>query len=122
MPFLLMIGLLIAYARKREDWRPERKVPAVYEIAFGVAATLVAILLLRAVLVPSSLPTLTRLDIVFGTGVAFLVAVSLAWIFIWEARDSPPREEEGFRIRLHEDGSITWERHVTRPDGPVEES
>jgi hypothetical protein len=91
MPFLLMMGLLIAYARKRGDWLPERKVPAVYEIAFGVAATLVAILPLRAVLVPSSLPTLTRLDIAFGTGVTFLVAVSLAWIFFWEAHDSPPQ-------------------------------
>ena len=95
--------------------------PSGYEIAFGVAATLVVILLLRAVLVPSSLPTLTRLDIVFGTGVAFLVAVSLAWIFIWEAHGSQPREE-GIHVRLHGDGSITWERPVTRPDGTVEES
>ena len=94
MPFILMIGLLIAYARKRKDWEPERKIPAVYEIAFGVAATLVAILPLRAVLIPSTLPTLTRLDIVFGAGVALLVALSLSWIFIWKA-PAPPAGPTG---------------------------
>jgi hypothetical protein len=91
MPFLLMIGLLTAYLHKRKDWLPERKIPTVYEIIFGVAATLVAILPLRAVLIPTSLPTLTRLDIFFGTGIALLVALSLASIFIWKDHASPPR-------------------------------
>lgn len=31
-------------------------------------------------------------------------------------------EEAGFHVRLHKDGSITWEGHVARPDGTVEES
>jgi hypothetical protein len=31
-------------------------------------------------------------------------------------------EEAGSHVRLHGDGSITWEGHVTRPDGIVEES
>lgn len=92
MPFVLMIGLFIAYALKQNDCEPERKVPAVYEIAFGVAATLVAILPLRAVLIPSSLPSLTTLDTVFSTGIALLVALSLAWVFIWKSRLPPPRE------------------------------
>lgn len=92
MPFILMIGLFIAYALKKNDYEPERKVPAVYEIAFGVAATLVAILPLRAVLIPSSLPSLTTLDTVFSTGIALLVALSLAWVFIWKSRVPPPRE------------------------------
>jgi hypothetical protein len=89
MPFVLMIGLFIAYARKKNDYEPERKVPAVYEIAFGVAATLVAILPLRAVLIPSSLPGLTTLDTVFSTGIALLVALSLAWVFIWKSHVPP---------------------------------
>lgn len=90
MPFLLMIGLFIAYTRTSNDWVPDRKVPAVYEIAFGVAATLVAILPLRAVLIPNSLPNLTRLDIFFGMGVTLLVALSLAWVFIWKNPAPPP--------------------------------
>ena len=92
MPFVLMIGLFGAYVFRRKNYTPERKVPTVYEVAFGVAAALVAILPLRAVLVPSSLPTLTRLDIVFGLGTALLVALSLAWVFIWtghQADDVP---------------------------------
>jgi hypothetical protein len=83
MPFVLMIALFTAYARKKKPSGPDRKLPAVYEVAFGVAATLVAILPLRAVLVPSSLPSLTRLDIVFSTGVTLLVALSITWVFVW---------------------------------------
>lgn len=88
MPFVLMIGLFGAYAFRRKNYTPERKVPAVYEIAFGVAAALVAILPLRAVLIPSSLPSLTRLDVVFGIGTALLVALSLAWVFIWTGQET----------------------------------
>jgi hypothetical protein len=108
MPFILIYGLFAAYLRQtkkakkeqkekkekekdgeRLGFRPERKVPAVYEIAFGVAATLVAILPLRAVLVPSALPSLTRLDLVFGLGIASLVALSLTWVLVW-SRPTPP--------------------------------
>jgi hypothetical protein len=113
MPFILIYGLFAAYLRQtkkakktekakekdgeRLGYRPERKVPAVYEIAFGVAATLVAILPLRAVLVPSALPSLTRLDLVFGIGIASLVALSLTWVLVW-SRPTPaesPGKAEG---------------------------
>jgi hypothetical protein len=87
MPFVLMLGLFSAYAWRKKNYVPEQKIPAVYEIAFGVAAALVAILPLRVVLVPSSLPSLTRLDIVFGTGATLLVALSLAWVFIWRSAE-----------------------------------
>jgi len=74
LPFVLLIAIgVYQYAYKKN-------VPKPYEVAFGVAATLVAILPLRAVLVPSSLPNLTRLDIVFSTEVALLVALSIAWV------------------------------------------
>ncbi len=94
MPFVLMLGLFGAYAWRKRNYVPERKIPAVYEIAFGVAAALVAILPLRAVLVPSSLPTLTRLDIVFSTGVTLLVALSLAWVFIWASVQRQPTPDD----------------------------
>jgi hypothetical protein len=90
MPFLLILGLFVMYACRKGrkgggavEYTPERTVPALHEIAFGVAATLVAILPLRAVLVPSALPNLTRLDIVFGIGITFLVASSIAWVWVW---------------------------------------
>jgi hypothetical protein len=77
MPFLLLITLGgYQYIR-------QRNVPKAYEVAFGVAATMVAILPLRAVLVPSSLPSLTRLDLMFSTEVALLVALSIVWVITW---------------------------------------
>lgn len=104
MPFLLMIVLFSAYASKKNDFMAARTVPAVYEIAFGVAATLVAILPLRAVLIPSSLPDLTRLDIVFGTGITLLVALSLAWVFIWKAPGSATTANHGPHAPVPEPG------------------
>lgn len=75
LPFLLLVALLAGqYVRSR---------PQAYEMAFGVAAALVAILPLRTVLVPSSLPGLTRLDIVFGIEAAVLVAGSILLAIIW---------------------------------------
>src|SRR6266567_4360700 len=74
MPFALLIGVFgIKYCRRGDEPRP-------FEVAFGVAATLVAILPLHAVLVPPSLPNTTRLDIYFGIGIAFLVASSVIWV------------------------------------------
>jgi hypothetical protein len=92
MPFILLIALFSAYAWRRKNektgkviqYAPARAAPTVHEIAFGVAAALVAILPLRAVLIPSSLPGLTRLDIVFSTGAALLVALSVSWVFVWK--------------------------------------
>lgn len=83
LPFLLIIGLFVAYARRKQIYGLDQDAPKVHEIAFGVAAALVAILPLRAVLVPSSLPNLTRLDIVFSTGAALLVGLSLTWVLVW---------------------------------------
>ncbi|HUL24456.1 MAG TPA: hypothetical protein VLW44_01620 [Streptosporangiaceae bacterium] len=103
MPFIFIILLFSTYilrkrakaAGKETSYSPAATAPAVYEIAFGVAAALVAILPLRAVLVPSSLPNLTRLDIVFSTGAALLVALSVVWVFVWkqqEVAESPAQQ------------------------------
>jgi hypothetical protein len=86
----------IGAERQQIGYSPDRTVPAVHEIAFGVAATLVAILPLRAVLVPSSLPSLTRLDIAFGISVALLVALSVTWVIVWPQQtpaESPGRTQ-----------------------------
>ena len=74
LPFMLLLAIGIY------QYTYKKSIPKPYEVAFGVAATMVAILPLRAVLVPSSLPNLTRLDIVFSTEVALLVALSIAWV------------------------------------------
>jgi hypothetical protein len=74
-PFVLLIAVFaIKYCRKPP------KLPEPYEVAFGIGATLVAILPLRSVLIPSSLPSPTRLDIYFGLGAVFLVAASVIWM------------------------------------------
>jgi hypothetical protein len=82
MPFLLLITLLwfkrIALRRSLE--------PA--DAAFGLAAAMVAILPLHQVLVPSTIPGLTRLDVLFGLGICFLVAASILWVVVWLPR--PP--------------------------------
>jgi hypothetical protein len=83
MPFVLIIGLAIAYGLRRRVYGVDNRSPAIHEIAFGLAAALVTILPLRTVLVPSSLPSLTRLDIVFSTEVAVLVGLTLAWVIVW---------------------------------------
>ena len=91
LPFLLLISLLL-YARvskKRAD---------ASDVALGVAATVVAILPLRQVLVPSSLPGLTRLDIFFGLGISLLVALSIFIVIIIpppEKADGQPPEKAG---------------------------
>ena len=88
MPFVLLIGVLgIRYFPRKMV--PERKIPEAYEVAFGVAATMVAVLPLRIVLVPNSLPGLTRLDIWFGVGITFLVASSILWVIAtsWVSAD-----------------------------------
>ena len=74
MPFLLLLPVFVLKYIRRGDG------PAPSEVAFGIAAVLVAILPLHAVLVPSLLPNTTRLDIYFGLGIAFLVAASIIWV------------------------------------------
>jgi hypothetical protein len=82
MPFLLLMALLWY---KRFGLRMPLE-PA--DAAFGLAAAMVAILPLHQVLVPSTIPGLTRLDVLFGLGICFLVAASILWVVIWPPR--PP--------------------------------
>jgi hypothetical protein len=81
LPFFLLIAILV------RQWVVKKNMPKPYEVAFGVAATLLAILSLRTVLVPSALPALTRLDIIFGIGVTILVVGSIIWMGIWGSDD-----------------------------------
>ena len=84
MPFVLL-GVLLWYKRiaQREPLAPS-------EVAFGLAAALVAILPLHTVLVPSTIPGLTRLDLLFGLGICILVAGSILWVVVWRPPDPPP--------------------------------
>lgn len=84
MPFLLLIALLWF---KRFALRNPLE-PA--DAAFGLAAAMVAILPLRQVLVPSTIPGLTRLDLLFGLGICFLVAASILWVVVWPAPEPAP--------------------------------
>jgi hypothetical protein len=57
---------------------------------------------------------------------AILEPGPVSWHNFQHARSSRTailREEEaGFHVRLHGDGSITWEGRITHPDGTTEES
>jgi hypothetical protein len=77
MPFLLLVALL-CFKRfaQRSPLEPS-------DAAFGLAAAMVAILPLHQVLVPSSIPGLTRLDLLFGLGICCLVAASILWVVVW---------------------------------------
>ena len=77
MPFLLLITLLwFKRFAQRKALEPS-------DAAFGLAAAMVAILPLRQVLVPSTIPGLTRLDLLFGLGICFLVMASILWVVVW---------------------------------------
>jgi hypothetical protein len=98
MPAVMLIWIFsLIYRRKRSvphGRLQSRLLPGATDVAFGVAATMVAILPLRMVLVPDSLPAPTRLDVFFGLQIALLVALSILWIkntATWEpACESPP--------------------------------
>ena len=75
-PFILLVSIFAIYYSRN----PRRRKPEPYELAFGITAALVAILPLRSVLIPSSLPSPTRLDIFFGIGTMFLVVSSIIWL------------------------------------------
>jgi hypothetical protein len=77
MPFLLLVALL-CFKRfvQRSPLEPS-------DAAFGLAAAMVAILPLHQVLVPSTIPGLTRLDLLFGLGICCLVAASILWVVVW---------------------------------------
>lgn len=77
MPFLLLVALL-CFKRfvQRTPLEPS-------DAAFGLAAAMVAILPLHQVLVPSTIPGLTRLDLLFGLGICCLVAASILWVVVW---------------------------------------
>jgi hypothetical protein len=74
MAMLIVLGAFCA-------WR--QQIPKPSDVAFGVVATLVAILPLRSVLVPPAITDLTRLDILFGLQAAALVGLSLILVVIW---------------------------------------
>lgn len=77
MPFLLLITLLwFKRFAQRRALEPS-------DAAFGLAAAMVAILPLRQVLVPNTIPGLTRLDLLFGLGICFLVMASILWVVVW---------------------------------------
>lgn len=77
MPFLLLVALL--WFKRFALRRPLEPSDA----AFGLAAAMVAILPLHQVLVPSTIPGLTRLDLLFGLGICCLVAASILWVVVW---------------------------------------
>jgi hypothetical protein len=80
LPFLLLAAVFsFKYLGKNLSG------PKPYEVAFGIAATMVAILPLRSVLIPASLPAPTRLDLYFGTGCATLVALAIIWALVLRA-------------------------------------
>jgi hypothetical protein len=84
MPFLLLIALLwFKRFALRETLEPA-------DAAFGLAAAMVAILPLHQVLVPSTIPGLTRLDLLFGLGICFLVAASILWVVVWPPPEHKP--------------------------------
>ena len=79
MPIFLLVVLIGIQRARRQD------PPKPHEIAFGVAATIVAILPLHAVLIPSAFSDhLTRLDIIFGTEVILLVVLSVIGVGLWK--------------------------------------
>jgi hypothetical protein len=80
-PFILLISIFAIYYSRN----PRRRKPEPYELAFGITAALVAILPLRSVLIPSSLPSPTRLDLFFGVGAIFLVVSSIVWLIFSSA-------------------------------------
>ena len=93
MPFFLLIAIFYTMHRRRRHKTSE--LPSHAEVAFGVTATLLAILPLHSVLVPSSLPSPTRLDLYFGLGAVGLVGLSIIWVRLLarpehEPEKSPP--------------------------------
>ena len=119
MPFLLLVIVFFLMSLRRgtvseiipEDRWLGRHRPEAFELAFGVAATLVAILPLRTVLVPPSLPNPTRLDIYFGTEAVFLVALSAMWVFL---SFFSPKKLRG----AHEDGDSPTAHNESPSRGP----
>jgi hypothetical protein len=84
LPAVMLICIFYLIYRQKRSSRDgklqARLLPGATDVAFGVAATMVAILPLRTVLVPDSLPAPTRLDVFFGLQIALLVALSILWI------------------------------------------
>jgi hypothetical protein len=88
MPFLLLVALL--WFKRFAQRRPLEPSDA----AFGLAAAMVAILPLHQVLVPSTIPGLTRLDLLFGLGICCLVAASILWVVVWLPLLPYPRRKQ----------------------------
>jgi hypothetical protein len=100
---LLLIALL--WYKRIAQQRPLEPSDA----AFGLAAALVAILPLHQVLIPSNIPDLTRLDVLFGVGICFLVAASVLWVVVWVPPEDQPETHRG-------SGGVGAENRVPGPD------
>lgn len=76
LPILLFLGvLLILISRKTNSGLEGGRLPG--ELVIGVGAFLVALLPVRAVLVPPNVPQFTFVDYVLGTEMAVIVAATL---------------------------------------------
>ncbi len=76
LPILLFLGLLLTLIpRSAHESHTSSRLPT--ELLVGVGAFLLAVLPVRAVLVPSDVPRLTVVDYVLGTEMAVMVAATL---------------------------------------------
>ena len=116
MPAVMLIWIFSLIYRQKRSSRdgklPARMLPGATDVAFGVAATMVAILPLRTVLVPDSLPAPTRLDVFFGFQIALLVVLSILWIKKTAAWAPAPESGPGNQT------SVTDSAEVAGPGQP----
>jgi hypothetical protein len=110
MPIFLLIAIFVVYyarkrtyAKRQNSQHPAVEMPKHSEIAFGVAATLLAILPLRSVFVPASYPSPTRLDLWLGLGAVILVAFSIIWVVA--AETAAQAEPTGSSSEVDSDGA-----------------
>ena len=124
MPFFLLITIAIvtirhlrrrASAEEPDGHHSHGEMPKHSEIAFGVAATLLAVLPLRSVFVPSSYPSPTRLDLWLGLGAVLLVGFSIIWV----VETSRPRHGPVIRTAPPMSPSgVNGDATTGRTDGP----
>jgi hypothetical protein len=101
MPFLLLIALLsFKLIAQRRPLEPS-------DAAFGLAAAMVAILPLHQVLVPGNIPGLTRLDVLFGLGICFLVAASVLGVVVWVPGEQPKTPPASGGVEAGHEGTGT---------------
>lgn len=69
----------------------------------ALVVSVLSVLPLRVVLVPGDISGLTRVDLVLGVGLVLIVAVAAGKYAreIWTGTQSPPSEDEGFKVSRH---------------------